>query len=245
LGWFFTHPQMKRARSLDDDHALNLLRAAQRQVCSGNDTHCEWSIIRLTFSMLGDMMMNDRERKPSGSREFLHSIVLLLARAVIPGAMEKDKRRLVDLEGMISLFAVSGAALQGASPEEQDLPDWMDFRGSVHQVWHRTHEDLKSLSPAAAPHLSLVMKWWLDFGQKCGVDVDAPYEPSPEIAGAAGAWAKDKGCAWKECLCFGERPYHRLRRCKRCENVLYCSTKCQTKDWKEGGHKLICRPPVR
>ncbi|EKM57265.1 uncharacterized protein PHACADRAFT_254942 [Phanerochaete carnosa HHB-10118-sp] len=53
LGWFFTHPQMKRSRGLDDEHPLNLLRAAQRQICSGDDTYCEWNIIRHTFSMIG------------------------------------------------------------------------------------------------------------------------------------------------------------------------------------------------
>jgi len=32
-----------------------------------------------------------------------------------------------------------------------------------------------------------------------------------------------------------------LKRCSKCELQWYCSKTCQTKDWKEGGHKQDCR----
>ncbi|KAJ3331486.1 hypothetical protein HDU76_003043 [Blyttiomyces sp. JEL0837] len=34
-----------------------------------------------------------------------------------------------------------------------------------------------------------------------------------------------------------------IRRCSRCQRVGYCSKECQTKHWKEGGHKKVCRAP--
>ena len=34
----------------------------------------------------------------------------------------------------------------------------------------------------------------------------------------------------------------KLRKCERCRAVLYCSTECQTKAWRDG-HKRVCRAP--
>ena len=75
-----------------------------------------------------------------------------------------------------------------------------------------------------------IIDWWLHFGTKSGVDVEAPYNPAAEIADSNDGvedWSKDMGCGWRECLCFGERTYHSLRMCKRCRKVMYCSAKCQ------------------
>ena len=31
--------------------------------------------------------------------------------------------------------------------------------------------------------------------------------------------------------------------CSRCKEAAYCSKECQKKDWKEGDHKSVCKPP--
>lgn len=36
-------------------------------------------------------------------------------------------------------------------------------------------------------------------------------------------------------------PLEKLMLCGRCQGVQYCSKDCQTKDWKEGGHKKVCK----
>lgn len=33
----------------------------------------------------------------------------------------------------------------------------------------------------------------------------------------------------------------RMNKCDQCKNVYYCSRACQKKDWKEGGHKELCK----
>ncbi|KAI0826064.1 hypothetical protein BC629DRAFT_45019 [Irpex lacteus] len=49
------------------------------------------------------------------------------------------------------------------------------------------------------------------------------------------------GCFFDECLCYGEKPLHGIRRvCQGCWSVYYCGKRCQKKDWK-AGHKDICR----
>lgn len=44
----------------------------------------------------------------------------------------------------------------------------------------------------------------------------------------------------KECHCL--KKFKILKRCKKCKKVVYCSTKCQKKDWKFGNHRSNCVP---
>ena len=139
----------------------------------------------------------------------------------------------------------------------------IDFRGGVRRIWHQKREELEQLSPSIAPHRQTIIDLWTGFGKKCDIDVDAPYDPNAEVEEAAARRSgQTKRCAWRECLCFGERPQHNLKICKRCTKVLYCSSKCQRRcvsiprwvghktgmvlniaprDWNDGGHKYICR----
>lgn len=122
---------------------------------------------------------------------------------------------------MVALYSYSADMKESEGSGDDD-----DFRADVRRVWHRTWEELEALSPTVAPQRNRMIKSWTALGNKCGVDVNAPYDPSAELLDNAGPRGA-KRCAWKECLCFGERPNHRLRMCKRCTKVLYCSSKCQ------------------
>ena len=106
-----------------------------------------------------------------------------------------------------------------------------DFRVPVRRVWHWTYEDVKALSPSTAPHRSLILERWLDLGRQCDIDVDAPYEPEADVAGGRRSEKRSKvrSCAWKDCLCFGQKPHHKLKTCTKCYKVFYCSRKCQKK----------------
>ncbi len=48
------------------------------------------------------------------------------------------------------------------------------------------------------------------------------------------------------CSCCGaeaaEKGGKKLQVCSTCHRKAYCSAACQRQDWKEGGHKLSCRP---
>ena len=48
-----------------------------------------------------------------------------------------------------------------------------------------------------------------------------------------------KRCAWKNCNHMASRN-KKLKRCKQCKKVCYCSIKCQKKDWLYS-HKQLCR----
>ncbi|GJE93340.1 hypothetical protein PsYK624_094990 [Phanerochaete sordida] len=47
-----------------------------------------------------------------------------------------------------------------------------------------------------------------------------------------------KRCAWAECLCSRHEPAHRMRMCKRCEQVVYCGERCQRR-WGAGTLKYV------
>ena len=42
------------------------------------------------------------------------------------------------------------------------------------------------------------------------------------------------------CVLCGEQP-DKLRVCKACRCVMYCSRTCQIVDWKFGGHRKVCK----
>ncbi|GJE93389.1 zinc finger MYND domain-containing protein [Phanerochaete sordida] len=234
----FQYPALASARGNEQKFSLVLLSAAQRQVCSGTKGGRTWEILQFTFQHLVYVITQD----PDGcmdiaNREYSHYLILLVASALRPAATDTTDRT-APLHTVMVVLTTSARLI-----DDPELPPELNlaFRASVHQVWHRAHDDLAGLSRAEAPQKWKVLKWWRDFGLQCGVDLDAPYVPAAPTASDE-TWTKDMGCAWRECMCFGERPHHKLRKCKRCERVLYCSKKCQTQDWSEGGHKGVCRP---
>ncbi|KAI0343401.1 hypothetical protein BDW22DRAFT_1483470 [Trametopsis cervina] len=48
-------------------------------------------------------------------------------------------------------------------------------------------------------------------------------------------------CAWTPCLCHHMNSAHRMKVCKGCYQVYYCTKHCQKSDWKEG-HRAVCKP---
>ncbi|GJE93384.1 zinc finger MYND domain-containing protein [Phanerochaete sordida] len=238
LSRFFEYPALKAARAGESDFPLAILAAAQRQVCSGASEEWIWDALHLTFLHVMDIILDDEGALArSLTRDFSHPLVMLTARALCPAAMDASNK--FDAFDRIMLILTSQAALV----DEPALPQvaTVAFRTSVQQVWHRAHANLVALPAARALRKDEVLQLWRALGAKCGVDLNAPYVPPAPSERGAEVWTKEKGCAWRECLCFGERPNHKLRKCTRCEQVMYCSTKCQKQDWNQGGHKHVCR----
>jgi hypothetical protein len=56
------------------------------------------------------------------------------------------------------------------------------------------------------------------------------------VPGAGGVAGLSK---MRTCASCGEQSLEQ-KLCARCKQVSYCSKACQTRDWKEGGHKQRC-----
>ncbi len=79
-------------------------------------------------------------------------------------------------------------------------------------------------------------------------------ENSPSFSGDDGLFPPDVHERYLElsrrpkatvCDCCGAEAAESARRlqvCSTCHRRAYCSAACQRQDWKEGGHKLSCRP---
>ncbi|KZV69256.1 hypothetical protein PENSPDRAFT_652470 [Peniophora sp. CONT] len=111
------------------------------------------------------------------------------------------------------------------------------LKQSLARCWYRTLNALYSLQPDRSAERKLlrkhadIMAGWNALGNQAGFDVEQEKRDTQ--------WRK-KLCAWRDCLYFTTLPEEAPRTCKGCNEVAYCSTHCQNKDWKTGGHKAVC-----
>ena len=59
---------------------------------------------------------------------------------------------------------------------------------------------------------------------------------------SASSLATENMCRW--CSKSESRDGAKLTRCGGCLRVYYCSKACQVRDWKEGGHKQLCKETI-
>jgi hypothetical protein len=81
---------------------------------------------------------------------------------------------------------------------------------------------------------------------KAALDVfHAPAPPTMNSANAADpADPTPVNGSKLRCASCGNDDQALLKSCSRCGTVQYCSTKCQSVDWKQGGHKKTCHKPL-
>ena len=65
-------------------------------------------------------------------------------------------------------------------------------------------------------------------------------EPTASAATTAAAAATTQACSWSACGAELSGEAAAKNRCGQCKKVYYCSRRCQKRDWKAGGHKLVC-----
>ena len=110
------------------------------------------------------------------------------------------------------------------------------LRQTTARVWHDTLKALRDLTPQN--NLQTKMKeqgieCWLGYGAefklKEGVDESTQQVPSVP-SDIKPYWKIPRRCFWEACACAAgsQLPAHRLRVCRGCWRVLYCSSKCQS-----------------
>ena len=119
-----------------------------------------------------------------------------------------------------------------SDPERQAL-QLKQWKHANVRVWHDTLKSLRSLTTRTVAQSQLkvgAIKAWIEHGSnlelKEGVDVVTMQVPSVP-SDVKPYWRIPKRCFWEACGCAGHVPAHRLRVCKGCWRVLYCSNKCQ------------------
>ncbi|KAI0311232.1 hypothetical protein OF83DRAFT_1151715 [Amylostereum chailletii] len=109
--------------------------------------------------------------------------------------------------------------------------------------WYHTLRALQAMPELPAEleeDRRTVLQVWKVFGTVLNLD-EAKEKERHERAAAEARKAVLSVCAWKECRFHSEKPSHVLQTCRGCRDVAYCDRLCQSKDWKEGGHKSRCK----
>ncbi|VDB90879.1 unnamed protein product [Peniophora sp. CBMAI 1063] len=116
------------------------------------------------------------------------------------------------------------------------------FRQDLRRYWVHGLLALEALPPCEdqAP-LKNLQESWRTLGVIAGLNEAREREQFEKN----GNFALPSRCSSKQCPRHVKKSSGRLRPCKGCGEVAYCSRKCQVQHWQEGGHKLICKRRVK
>ncbi|KAI0311524.1 hypothetical protein OF83DRAFT_750835 [Amylostereum chailletii] len=107
----------------------------------------------------------------------------------------------------------------------------------LRRVWVSTLDKIRALPSRQSRNKMANM--WVFFGEGVGLD-----EATERARGKVEEPLKLQGppyCHWKECEFYAKEPRKEMLRCSGCSSVQYCGKECQEKDWKDGGHKRLCK----
>ncbi|GJE93128.1 hypothetical protein PsYK624_092870 [Phanerochaete sordida] len=96
-------------------------------------------------------------------------------------------------------------------------------------AWYKARDGLRALPSLSYPLRDAALEAWLNLGRGAGLDVRKVFQPPEFILPTSLPPVLRKVCAWNECICHGVRPRHKLRACKGCFRVTYCSPQCQSR----------------
>lgn len=99
---------------------------------------------------------------------------------------------------------------------------------SFTRIWHDT---MKSLRVVCQSSTAEPIKSWRSLGLLLGLreGVEVTTLKKPSTPSDQPYWRISKRCFWQSCCCCTPFPphVHKLRVCRGCWRVLYCSTRCQ------------------
>ncbi|VDC05325.1 unnamed protein product [Peniophora sp. CBMAI 1063] len=113
---------------------------------------------------------------------------------------------------------------------------------AMQDVWWPTCEYLRSVENAGDMTSEVREIWqvWLALGAFVGLD-ERKERARFEKLEASSRRAAVAFCGREGCRYHSEKAPGRLRVCKGCGDTAYCSHFCQKTDWKDGGHKVVCK----
>ncbi|CAL1711730.1 unnamed protein product [Somion occarium] len=225
----------------NEDSFLEVIsHACQRQLCCGNPDF-ERDILMCAFMYVGMMLEAPEHRNVIvASSKFVDLELLSMVAHVYPRALvnnDTSHMRMNMVGSIMSTYSGIGGSLMRRAP---NVTYTRVLLGAVRRVWLPTLRKLRALriSPSSPEHQWI--REWLIFGEQLGFkeSTEPPLYDS-YMARLVPAYPYHKHCHRKDCLCHRAKPGHSLRVCKGCWRVLYCSRRCQQRDWQN--HKLRCR----
>ncbi|KAI0792555.1 hypothetical protein C8Q75DRAFT_753465 [Abortiporus biennis] len=226
--------------------------ALRRQLCMGADGE-QTTIVVLTQGWLCIKTMLVKAEKINGRTARRHPGLMgleamiiergagfllfpLASRCTILGIEEKQIMLCGHVDHFIGYFNVFfGYHNQTTPPHPECKKQFPVFN----KIWVETMRRLISFRPQHP--WKLIIDGYKNLGKDVGFRSSPNIIEEPDYKPGGGeSYRYVRYCKWKECLCSDFKPHHKLRVCKGCWTVMYCSRRCQVADWSEGGHRSIC-----
>ncbi|KAI0322151.1 hypothetical protein OF83DRAFT_1095505 [Amylostereum chailletii] len=130
------------------------------------------------------------------------------------------------------------------SRTDAEAPVFAALFSSLQKHWYSTLARLRTLQPkdgseTVKSRASRALYIWRELGLKVGLEETAErvrYESGDDYDGTVRYF-----CSRRECNFRDKEPPTPLMKCSGCAQAFYCNTKCQSTDWKTGGHKKMCK----
>ncbi|KAI0311526.1 hypothetical protein OF83DRAFT_1150523 [Amylostereum chailletii] len=236
---FAHHPVAKRMLAALNIH-IPILDAVKRQKLKGNP-ELEWDVLRWVAPQIYWIMTMESFILPDLIEKL--NFIPVMARGAFLGATKANT--IDDLEDWITLQKLIGGVVEPMK-HVQGLVIVGALKKALQRVFYPTLKDMRASKrgKGLTKVRDEMIRTWVKFGKDVGLDEDLErhrvetgvkerkeIEPSP----------KPVHCHWRECFYHRIEPSQPTSLCSGCGKVEYCNTACQTRDWKEGGHKKECK----
>ncbi|VDB90149.1 unnamed protein product [Peniophora sp. CBMAI 1063] len=191
---------------------------AQSSILPANAIQAVWSIFLQTIDMALEADELRLSRKNSVPMEDnLSSLTSSLSQATDSLVVALNEGGLPS-DIIASLRKDAAAQTEGTSTWYCVVPD-------LHRV-------IKAKSPYANTFITL-LDAWRSLGKALGIDEITERDRRASY--------QARICSWRACAFHTTPSPSPLSTCKGCHETRYCSKDCQTRDWKQGGHREECR----
>ncbi|CAL1696855.1 unnamed protein product [Somion occarium] len=213
----------------------------QRQLCCGS-ARLDSDIMVYALAAVSVLLQNLSLPHVKVAVTKVNELELLKLSALVysPAAAKDDIRFREMVIPILKTYGMMGHAHRTSLPEPRALAK--EVVNAARTVWLPTLQKLRDLNiPPRSPQYRWVQDW-MDFGKHLNFRESIEHRLYERHMAVPPVLPKNgKHCHWKDCLCSEKTPKHPLRICMGCMRVYYCSSRCQTSDWKNGGHRERCR----
>ncbi|KAI0071418.1 hypothetical protein K474DRAFT_1776178 [Panus rudis PR-1116 ss-1] len=231
-----------------DDLFTAIAKMCQRQRCCGNIVD-DPTVISYGILLIGYILQNPDTpyREVAKNALHYHNILPIIANGCLLQVLDDEDDPMPNgpdfLHSLTVVLEAYFVLISEMLREDPSNPSIRVFRRIFRTVWHPYLEDMRDRSYAPGDQRYRCFQTWMAIGRLVGLDeVKEATEYAEYMAKLERRFprGRTRRCHWRDCLCSHEHPPHKMRICKGCRKVYYCSTRCQRWDWLLGDHSDEC-----
>ncbi|VDB91636.1 unnamed protein product [Peniophora sp. CBMAI 1063] len=151
----------------------------------------------------------------------------------IDSLLEKNATTLLSILAKWNFFIGDDSSMDGRGEDFRRVQ--VQMRTAARDAWYTTLLRLRALSDTLGKRTDYqnIVACWGALGENLCLKEDAE-KMRHDQQGA-------RLCSWATCQYYCTPAPNKLSTCKGCREARYCSRECQLSDWKQGGHRIVCR----